>query len=242
MTSPDYFVFEAWPTEIKEITQPFGANEVFNYKQFGLPGHEGIDIAATHGSPIVAVATGIVAETNEHHEAYGQHIRINHAGGFETLYAHLSKISTMNDMLVEAGSIIGYAGSTGRSTGPHLHLGLRSLTARPAITAAGYPHNIMDPGPFLAKLLSDDQAGEPIPNTGWVHTAYLNEIPDHRISSGTYGLTVREQPDKNSKNLGFLPAGALANISLPPTRQNGYIRIIVPLEIRPPHPLAFALR
>lgn len=225
-----------WPTKEQRITQGFGANHYFDYRTFGLPGHEGVDIAAEHGSPIFAAATGIVSHTitDPKESPYGQHIRIMHQAAYETLYAHLSSITVQQDQLVQTGEIIGEAGSTGRSTGPHLHFGMRSLTGADG-TASGYPNNIIDPTPYLNALLDK----EVITETGaWVHTNFLT-FAGSNIISGQYGLTIRQQPDMNSRNLGFIPANLAVQIYQPEQEANGYIRIIIPPTARAPHPLAY---
>ncbi|MEM6486990.1 MAG: peptidoglycan DD-metalloendopeptidase family protein [Pseudomonadota bacterium] len=82
--------------------------------------HQGIDIAAPHGTPILATASGVVTFAGWQ-RGYGRVIEIRHAFGFETLYAHLSKIRVTVGQRVEAGERIGDMGNTGRSTGTHVH-------------------------------------------------------------------------------------------------------------------------
>ena len=84
--------------------------------------HKGVDLAAPTGSPIYASATGRVtfARTG-YNGGFGNLVIISHANGTETIYAHQSKIATTTGAQVSQGDIIGYVGSTGRSTGPHLH-------------------------------------------------------------------------------------------------------------------------
>ena len=86
--------------------------------------HHGIDIAAPAGTPILAAADGIVIVANGTDSwggGFGFHIQIQHEGGYVTLYAHCSRISVRNGQEVVKGEVIGFVGSTGRSTGPHLH-------------------------------------------------------------------------------------------------------------------------
>jgi murein DD-endopeptidase MepM/ murein hydrolase activator NlpD len=87
-------------------------------------GHQGIDIGAPTGTPIYAADTGYVAATGWM-GGYGNYIVVNHGNGFETLYAHLSEIRVMAGQGVQRGHLIGLMGSTGRSTGPHLHFEVR---------------------------------------------------------------------------------------------------------------------
>ncbi|MEL6768303.1 MAG: peptidoglycan DD-metalloendopeptidase family protein [Pseudomonadota bacterium] len=86
--------------------------------------HHGIDIAAPHGTPIVATAEGIVTFVGRQ-RGYGIVVEIRHAFGFETLYAHLSKARVKLGQRVERGTRIGDMGSTGRSTGNHVHYEVR---------------------------------------------------------------------------------------------------------------------
>jgi murein DD-endopeptidase MepM/ murein hydrolase activator NlpD len=86
--------------------------------------HAGIDLAAGTGSPIRAAAEGVVESTGNE-GGYGQTIRIQHADGTQTLYAHLSAITVGAGQQVAAGEEIGREGNTGASTGPHLHFEVR---------------------------------------------------------------------------------------------------------------------
>ncbi len=87
-------------------------------------GHQAIDIGGATGLPIYASDTGYVAATGWM-GGYGNYIVINHGNGFETLYAHLSEIRVIAGQGVQRGHVIGLMGSTGRSTGPHLHFEIR---------------------------------------------------------------------------------------------------------------------
>jgi murein DD-endopeptidase MepM/ murein hydrolase activator NlpD len=84
--------------------------------------HPGIDLAAIKGSPVYPIADGVVAYTNHSQFGYGNEIIINHGSGLKSLYAHLSKIEVKEGEKVTKDSLLGLVGSTGWSTGPHLHL------------------------------------------------------------------------------------------------------------------------
>lgn len=86
--------------------------------------HQGIDIAAPHGSPVRAVAAGKVVYA-DWAGSYGLLVTIDHGGGIETRYAHASRIDVKPGDQVAAGQVIARVGSTGRSTGPHLHFEVR---------------------------------------------------------------------------------------------------------------------
>ncbi|MFA7588350.1 MAG: M23 family metallopeptidase [Novosphingobium sp.] len=82
--------------------------------------HAGVDFGAAWGTPIVATAAGVVTYAGRH-GGHGNYVRINHGGGLGTGYGHMSRIAVSPGEQVSAGEVIGYVGSTGLSTGPHLH-------------------------------------------------------------------------------------------------------------------------
>lgn len=83
--------------------------------------HNGVDFAAPKGSPIYAVANGVVAEASYSENSLGYHVRINHENGYYTIYAHCNELKVKKGDVVKRGDIIGTVGSTGKSTGNHLH-------------------------------------------------------------------------------------------------------------------------
>ncbi len=82
--------------------------------------HSGVDMAASMGTPIYATADGTVRHAGWH-GGYGLLVVVDHPGGIETRYAHMSQVGARAGQRVRRGELIGYVGSTGRSTGPHLH-------------------------------------------------------------------------------------------------------------------------
>ncbi len=113
--------FEA-PVRGHSINSPFGLRR--------LPGqqarnHEGIDIAAPRGTGVYVAAEGSVLRTGYDPAGYGRFVEIRHPNGMTTLYGHLSRLDVASGDPVEAGARIGLVGSTGRSTGPHLHFEVR---------------------------------------------------------------------------------------------------------------------
>lgn len=86
--------------------------------------HNGVDLAAPRGTPVYATADGIV-ESARYFGSYGNYVQIGHGGDVESRYAHLSSYTVSNGDQVRKGDLIGYVGSTGRSTGPHLHYEVR---------------------------------------------------------------------------------------------------------------------
>ena len=83
--------------------------------------HWGTDFSAPAGAPIYATGDGTVTTYKRSRSGYGHHIVIDHGFGYETLYGHMSKIEVNKGQRVKRGEIIGYIGSTGSSTAPHLH-------------------------------------------------------------------------------------------------------------------------
>jgi murein DD-endopeptidase MepM/ murein hydrolase activator NlpD len=88
-------------------------------------GHSGLDLGAPKGTSIRAALPGTVYVVRYANSGYGYHVMVDHGGGFVTLYAHCSKILVTEGQTVEAGTVIAEVGSTGRSTGNHLHFEVR---------------------------------------------------------------------------------------------------------------------
>jgi len=83
--------------------------------------HLGLDFAASMGTPIYATADGQIEFSGFSTNGYGNHVIINHGYGYETLYGHMVRVNVAQGQQVKRGQVIGYVGSTGKSTGPHLH-------------------------------------------------------------------------------------------------------------------------
>ena len=111
-----------WPTNSNLITSYFGyrVHPIYGNTRF----HSGIDIGASYGAPIYAAESGRVILASWY-DGYGYCIVIDHGDGVSTLYAHCSSIIVREGQYVSKGTIIGYVGSTGNSTGPHLHFEVR---------------------------------------------------------------------------------------------------------------------
>jgi murein DD-endopeptidase MepM/ murein hydrolase activator NlpD len=100
------------------ITSGFGyrTHPILGYRRF----HRGLDIGAGHGTPILATLDGVVARAGWG-GGYGNVVELRHTGGLATRFGHMSRISVASGQQVRQGEVIGYVGSTGLSTGPHLH-------------------------------------------------------------------------------------------------------------------------
>jgi murein DD-endopeptidase MepM/ murein hydrolase activator NlpD len=111
----------AEPKPDARISSPFGTRRYYG-RVTSTAFHNGIDFEAHIGEPILAAADGVVNHANWYYN-YGRTVKITHAENFETLYAHMSRIAPgiTPGVTVHKGEVIGYVGSTGRSTGPHLH-------------------------------------------------------------------------------------------------------------------------
>ncbi|MFB9056152.1 M23 family metallopeptidase [Mariniflexile ostreae] len=83
--------------------------------------HWGMDFSAPRGTPIYATGDGVVVRADNNATGYGNHIRIDHGYGYESLYAHLFKYNVKKNQKVSRGDLIGFVGSTGRSQAPHCH-------------------------------------------------------------------------------------------------------------------------
>ena len=108
-----------WPSYCHTITDYFGPR--YHPITHSYSNHSGIDIAAAAGTEILACASGRVS-TASFSTAYGYHVVINHGNGFSTLYGHMTRFIVHEGDYVSQGQVIGYVGSTGWSTAPHLHL------------------------------------------------------------------------------------------------------------------------
>ena len=127
------------PKPDSRISSPFG-RRTFYGRATSTAFHNGIDFEGKTGEPIHAAADGVINHMNWYYN-YGRTVKIGHADNFETLYAHMSRFAPGlgPGSRVKKGDIIGYVGSTGRSTGPHLHF------------SAIVNGQFVDPAPYLSE-------------------------------------------------------------------------------------------
>jgi murein DD-endopeptidase MepM/ murein hydrolase activator NlpD len=85
--------------------------------------HNGIDMACAQGTPIYA-SRGALVEVSVYSSSAGNYVQINHGDGYRSVYMHMTHYIVYAGQYVQAGQVIGYVGSTGASTGPHLHWGV----------------------------------------------------------------------------------------------------------------------
>jgi len=128
-----------WPEPKAQISQPFGPSHLVLEPPYGgyAHFHTGIDLVEPFGSPVFAADDGIVALVGVSSSGYGNYVVIAHSGGLDTLYGHLSTALVKVGQTVSQGQTIGLEGSTGNSTGAHLHFELR-IKQQP-----------IDPAPYL---------------------------------------------------------------------------------------------
>ncbi|MCC7359628.1 MAG: M23 family metallopeptidase [Anaerolineales bacterium] len=198
------FKFEAWPTEFRAINQYFGVNPQ-NYAQFGLPGHEGLDIQAPDGSKVFAVAPGRVSmvrlEPTGHN--YGIHVRVDHIEQYQTTYAHLRQCFVSVGQNVTAGMVLGLADNTGNSFGSHLHLTLKKLDQN----YLNWPSHITDPTPFILPLLDWQPPAGPYVE-GWAYVPGLT-LGNGLAQANAGGINLRADASINGPKLALVPAGTI---------------------------------
>lgn len=138
-----------WPESQAQISQPFGPTTFWFEPPYGgyAHFHTGLDLVEPFGSPVFAADDGVVALVGSSSSGYGNYVVIAHAGGFDTLYGHLSTALVKVGQIVTQGTPVGLEGSTGNSTGAHLHFELR-INQKP-----------VDPTPYLPP-------GQPSPFNG----------------------------------------------------------------------------
>src|SRR4029077_854224 len=129
----------SWPMAGGRVTQPFGPSDLLLEPPLGKYAHfhTGVDIAAPFGTTVTAAALGVVVAVGHSSVGYGNYVVIGHGGGIMTLYGHLLETDVLVGEAVARGQRIGLEGSTGWSTGPHLHFELRVNDA------------VVDPMPYL---------------------------------------------------------------------------------------------
>lgn len=130
--------------DLTRIASGFGyrIDPVYKVAKF----HAGLDFAAPLGTPIYATADGVVKEASFNAGGYGNHVIINHGYGYQTLYGHMYQIKAHVGQSVKRGEVIGYVGSTGKSTGPHCHYEVHKNG--PPVDPIYYFYNDLTPAQF----------------------------------------------------------------------------------------------
>ncbi|HHT53244.1 MAG TPA: peptidoglycan DD-metalloendopeptidase family protein [Bacteroidales bacterium] len=152
---------------------PYKVYSKYGRRRRGM--HYGIDLSYPTGTPVVAAFDGIVRISKSRAGGYGDLIVIRHDNKLETYYAHLSRRLVNPGQLVSAGDTIGLGGSTGRSTGPHLHFEVRYM---------GVPFNperIIDCNEFKLKVDTLYTSGKEIKITSPVMNPQANDTPPSKL-------------------------------------------------------------
>ena len=142
--------------ELKRIASGYGRRIDPYYKKPKF--HYGVDFSAPKGTPIYATGDGRVAKTQRSRRGFGNHIVIDHGYGYESLYAHMTKYTVRKGQKVKRGDVIGYVGSTGKSTAPHLHYEVHKDGKK--INPAYYFHNDLSPEEFDRMLELSSQENQ----------------------------------------------------------------------------------
>lgn len=180
--------------QTSQITQTFAEHEQARAEMLrASPGktiyyNGGIDFAVVMGSLVRSAAYGKVSRAQYKLDGYGRVVYIDHDDNYTSIYAHLTEFACRVGQIVKAGDVIGYSGSSGNSTGPHLHFELRLL---------GKP---IDPAPLLQTSLEDTQD-----ETSDV-TAVPVPIGIATVISES-GLRIRNAPSIMANQIGSLPCG-----------------------------------
>ena len=114
------------------------------YKDYRL--HAGLDFTAPSGTPIYATADGVVQAAGFNSDGYGNKVVINHGYGYQTLYGHMVRVKAKLGQVIKRGEVIGYIGSTGKSTGPHCHYEVIKRGAK--VDPVYYFYNDLTPAQF----------------------------------------------------------------------------------------------
>ena len=120
--------------------------------------HTGMDFSAKTGTEIYATGDGVVSKVRKSRRGYGNHVKINHGFGYETLYAHMSKYIVKRGQKVKRGEIIGYVGNTGTSVAPHLHYEVHKEKRK--INPVNFYYNDLNPDEYERMLEISSQSNQ----------------------------------------------------------------------------------
>lgn len=211
------------PVEGAWISDAFGPRPV--HPVLGARGtkdHEGVDFAIRQGAPFKATMAGEVFEAGPK-GSYGLAVFLRHQDGYETRYGHASKLFVKSGMRVAAGQVLGLVGSTGRSTGPHLHYELRQHG------------KAIDPMPFLARS-QDGPSPLPSPSPRPSRFVWPSPAAYALPSRGAASPSPRPRPGAKAKAKAAPRPAALR--PAPPRLRPGVRRQV---QAGPTRPLASAL-
>jgi hypothetical protein len=186
--------------------------------------HRGVDFGAPTGTPIYAAGDGVIVE-RAYKGAYGNYVRIRHTGDMSTAYAHMSRFanSLQKGSRVKQGQIIGYVGSTGRSTGPHLHYeilmgGVQVNPLKVANVSLTEPLKGGELARFKAMQASIKNGFEHI-NVGAPVSVSFNAVPGKFTQVALKQQVIAAKPETAPKaELEIQPVSAQVQVQLPPAK------------------------
>jgi murein DD-endopeptidase MepM/ murein hydrolase activator NlpD len=120
--------------------------------------HYGMDFSAKTGTEVFATGDGVVVAAEQKYDGYGLHVVIRHGYGYQTLYAHMSKLAVRSGQRVKRGEVIGFVGSTGTSVAPHLHYEV--IKDGEKVNPAHYYFNDLTPAQYEQILKMSDAANQ----------------------------------------------------------------------------------
>ena len=169
------------PGQLQDLESTGGAlpssspkGDKFGYSSWRKRNHNGIDYPLPQGTPISVIQPGIVADAGFRNNGYGNQVKVNHPGGVSSFYAHLSSINVTSGQKIDPGTVIGKIGTTGHSTGPHLHF---------EVDVNG---KVSNPEPYEDKLFRFGGNVKVKPKAG---TSAIKGAPDQKINT-----TEKQQP------------------------------------------------
>ncbi|MFP3860247.1 MAG: M23 family metallopeptidase [Bacteroidales bacterium] len=147
------------PISNKDLTRTasgFGwrIHPIYKIKKF----HEGMDFTAPTGTEIYATGDGVVEKVKNSLRGYGKHVVVNHDFGYKTLYAHLNDFNVRRGQRVKRGDVVGYVGSTGLSTAPHLHYEVEKDGS--AVNPVHYYFNDLTPEQYEKMIVISSNSGQ----------------------------------------------------------------------------------
>ncbi len=175
--------------------------------------HSGVDYAINSGTPVSVIQPGKVSYAGWDDGGYGNMILISHPGGTSTLYGHMSKINVKSGQMVEPGTVIGNVGSTGRSTGPHVHFEVRQGSKRLAIPTSEGDKYFRFGG--NVKVVSKKPAG------------MQSGAPTAVITSGSNDTDPKKAAENIKKSIEELKSKGYNVVVVPPSQQQGDVRAAI---------------
>lgn len=142
--------------DLRHTPSGFGmrTHPIYKTRQF----HAGMDFAATQGTEIYATGDGVVERADNKTSGYGNHVIINHSYGYKTLYAHMTHFTVRRGQKVKRGQLIGFVGSTGLSTAPHVHYEVRKSGKK--MNPINYYYNDLSPEKYQKLIEMSAQSSQ----------------------------------------------------------------------------------